>query len=32
VLGVQVLWNLILWPLSVLCFKKSQERMMSHGG
>ena len=29
---VQVLWNLILWPITIYCFNKSRERMVSHGG
>lgn len=29
---VQTGWNLILWPMALLVFKKSQERMVSYGG
>lgn len=32
VLLLQVAWNLVLWPLAILAFRKSQERMMSYGG
>ena len=32
ILPVQLLWNLILWPVTILIFRKSQERMVSHGG
>ena len=28
----QVIWNVILWPLAVYCFKASGERMVSYGG
>ena len=28
----QIIWNLILWPLAVYCFKASGERMVSYGG
>lgn len=31
-LPVQILWNLILWPLAVYCFAASRERMVSYGG
>ena len=31
-LPLQILWNLILWPLALFVFKKSQERMVSYGG
>ncbi len=31
-LAAQVFWNLALWPLAVLWFKKSRERMVSYGG
>jgi len=30
--GLQVLWNLILWPVAILAYKNSQERMVSYGG
>lgn len=29
---LQVFWNLLLWPLCLLSLKKSEERMISHGG
>ena len=29
---IQALWNLILWPLAMLVFLKSQEGMVSYGG
>ena len=29
---VQILWNLILWPLAVYSFAASRERMVSYGG
>lgn len=29
---IQVFWNLVLWPLVILAFNKSTERMVSHGG
>lgn len=28
----QIIWNLILWPLAIYCFKASGERMVSYGG
>lgn len=32
VLGLQILWNLVLWPSALIWFKKSQEKMVSFGG
>ncbi len=32
IIFIQVLWNMILWPLAILIFKKSQEIMVSFGG
>lgn len=32
VIALQLFWNLVLWALAVLWFKKSQERMVSFGG
>jgi len=32
VLTLQIFWNLILWPLALLAFYKSQEGMVSYGG
>ena len=31
-LALQVAWNLILWPVALLVWKKSQEGMVSYGG
>lgn len=31
-LALQVIWNLILWPLALLVWKKSQEGIVSYGG
>ena len=31
-LPAQILWNLVLWPLGVWCFRLSRERMVSYGG
>ena len=28
----QIAWNLIIWPVSILWFKKSRERQVSYGG
>jgi len=32
VLLLQVAWNLVLWPVAILVWKKSQEGMVSYGG
>lgn len=32
VIMLQLFWNITLWPLAILIFKKSQEGMMSYGG
>lgn len=32
VLAAQILWNMILWPLAIICFRASRERMVSYGG
>lgn len=32
IIVLQILWNLILWPLALLAFRKSQEGMVSYGG
>ncbi len=32
VLWLQIAWNIILWPVALLVFKKSQEGMVSYGG
>ncbi len=29
---LQVAWNVVLWPLALVIFKKSEERMISYGG
>ena len=31
-IGLQVLWNSVLWPLALTVFHKSEERMISYGG
>ena len=31
-LALQIVWNLILWPLALFVWKKSQEGMVSYGG
>ncbi|MCL1964777.1 MAG: ABC-2 family transporter protein [Firmicutes bacterium] len=31
-LAAQVFWNIILWPLALVWFKRSRERMVSYGG
>ena len=32
VLLLQIIWNMILWPIALLVFKKSQEGIVSYGG
>lgn len=32
IIMIQILWNVILWPLAILAFNKSQEGMVSYGG
>lgn len=32
VIMLQTIWNLILWPLALVVFRKSQEGMVSYGG
>jgi ABC-2 type transport system permease protein len=32
VFPLQILWNIVLWPLAALAFQKSRERMVSYGG
>jgi len=32
VIPLQIFWNLILWPLAALAFRKSMENMVSYGG
>ncbi|MCL2832702.1 MAG: hypothetical protein FWD78_05995 [Treponema sp.] len=32
VIPLQVFWNILLWPLAVLAFRKSMEKMVSYGG
>ena len=29
---LQIFWNITLWPLAVLFFAKSKEKMVSYGG
>ena len=29
---IQIIWNVALWPLAMLVFRKSSERMVSYGG
>jgi ABC-2 type transport system permease protein len=31
-IALQVMWNLVLWPVALLIWKKSQEGMVSYGG
>jgi ABC-2 type transport system permease protein len=31
-IALQVIWNMILWPVALLIWKKSQEGMVSYGG
>lgn len=31
-IGLQIFWNLVLWPLALVVFHKSEERMISFGG
>ena len=32
VIALQLFWNALLWPLAIFAFKKSSQRMVSHGG
>jgi len=32
VIPLQIFWNLLLWPLAVLAFRKNMEKMVSYGG
>lgn len=32
ILIMQVVWNVVLWPLSLYCFGRSRERIVSYGG
>jgi len=32
VFPLQIIWNLILWPLAALAFSGSREKMVSYGG
>jgi ABC-2 type transport system permease protein len=32
IIEIQIFWNLLLWPLTFIIFKKSQEGLMSYGG
>ncbi len=31
-LALQIAWNAVLWPLALIAFRKSEERMVSFGG
>lgn len=31
-LFVQLCWNVLLWPLAIICYKNSQEKLVSNGG
>ena len=31
-IALQIAWNLVLWPLALLIFRRSQEGMVSYGG
>lgn len=31
-IGLQLFWNAVLWPLALWIFRKSEERMISYGG
>lgn len=31
-LGMQLLWNVLVWPMTMVVFSRSQEWMVSHGG
>lgn len=32
IIGLQLFWNFMLWPLAIGWFRKSQEKMVSYGG
>ena len=32
IIALQFFWNIILWPIALLAFRKSQEGMVSYGG
>lgn len=32
IVGLSLFWNAVLWPISILFFQKSQEKMISYGG
>ena len=32
IIAMQIVWNIVLWPLACVCFRRSQERMVSYGG
>lgn len=32
IIFMQILWNAVLWPLALICFRRSRERMISYGG
>lgn len=29
---MQLVWNLVLWPLSLVCYRKSEEKLVIYGG
>ena len=29
---IQIIWNVVLWPVAIFVFNKARERMVSHGG
>lgn len=31
-LGLQLFWNLVMWPVALWSFRRSEERMVSYGG
>lgn len=32
IIPLQIVWNAVLWPLAIWCFRRSSERMVSYGG
>ncbi len=32
IIPAQIIWNVLLWTTAIVVFKKSQERLVSHGG
>jgi ABC-type uncharacterized transport system permease subunit len=31
-IGLQLIWNLVFWPVTIWAFRGSEERMVSYGG